>query len=793
MTLRVEVWSRPGEFPYVRKIASPPYSSAGLTSVFSGVGRGNVVLPRNYDRLDEILYTDPDTPSNGAWSTIRVYDDTTLVYEWLPNPRVPATDKNDPDIELTGLGIESIMGFARVEPWDWDGSTSWVSTFPNWVWGGRNILTNPGFEDSTCRPEVNQVVIDATVSGGTFTLSDGVDTTSGIAYNAAASTIENVLEADITAIDDVNVTGSGTPDDPYVITFITPCIFAGGLIFDGSALTPAPGDSALTRSQFGALMPNPWTKSQTVSDGTPVIHGDYTSFRVTTAEAHSGTYSLLIDPASIGRRFAGAQQIVNVKAGGTYQAAVWVKTNSASQEYRFVIRGIDEDLLLDTAGNPALVQQTLASGTWTLFSIPDVDVGDNTQVIVRIANINVSGNPAIFYVDDGVFAEGMAAATVGVMMGDLYADATTDHVGRVVWDDGNSGLYLTLDFSDTLDSAGAAWADPELSLTFRPRMSYLQVLGEFANLGYEWRVVPDATDGAWLLQIYNPGTLGGSVAAGLTQGAADIRRQARFFAPNYTDVVVQGQGQLSSRATNAGLESAFGRIEGSQLEMNITSTTDALLAASDAAAAENRQAESLVYTIRPYTGISRPLLAYKPGDLIMVDDPEIVQDERRVTSIEAVSDKTGDEYTVFLGSNSLVGQAAVNQAVYDILTKFERADDPLTGEGVDILGGGGGEITISISAAQSSGVSQGKTDYLWGTTINGESFETLLSSFGTKAGLVRFAEGRPNFDGHADVPDGWDFEGVSRLATRLEWSGAPDMTFHGINGLRHLSFRDNSS
>lgn len=59
-------------------------------------------------------------------------------------------------------------------------------------------------------------------TGGTFTLSDGTDTTSAIAYDASAATVETRLETDITAITDVSVSGTGTLADPWVITFVNP-------------------------------------------------------------------------------------------------------------------------------------------------------------------------------------------------------------------------------------------------------------------------------------------------------------------------------------------------------------------------------------------------------------------------------------------------------------------------------------------------------------------------------------------------------------------------------------------
>ena len=158
MSFRAEVWARPGDPVYQRRIAQLPVGDGSLTRGYSGVGTGSVSVPQNYSRLNEILFTDPTTPSNGVWSTIRVFDDAQWVYDWLPSPRFPAQNINNPSTEISGNGIETIMGFGIVEPFDWDGSVSWVSTFPNWIYGGRNLLNNPGFEDSVCRPEVNEIV-----------------------------------------------------------------------------------------------------------------------------------------------------------------------------------------------------------------------------------------------------------------------------------------------------------------------------------------------------------------------------------------------------------------------------------------------------------------------------------------------------------------------------------------------------------------------------------------------------------------------------------------------------------
>ncbi len=76
------------------------------------------------------------------------------------------------------------------------------------------------FNDAVTQNEIQQLFNDATA--GTFTLSDGTDTTSSIAFDALASVLKTRLEADITSIINVNVSGSGTAIDPWSIEFIDP-------------------------------------------------------------------------------------------------------------------------------------------------------------------------------------------------------------------------------------------------------------------------------------------------------------------------------------------------------------------------------------------------------------------------------------------------------------------------------------------------------------------------------------------------------------------------------------------
>lgn len=640
MSIYTEIWTRPGDASFGRVIDDPPWVSHSFHDGINLLGDGNGRIPKSFDRFDEILKVDHATPANCVSSLVRVFDDsdpTTPLFEWLPYSILPGQSKQDPNVDIAGRGIKSILRHARVEAFDWDGSVQWVPQFPDWIYGGDNVLQNPGFESPGTRPTIYELIITAT--GGTYTLTDGTDTTSNIDWNDNAITVETRLEADIAAIDDVLVTAI---DGGFEIEFVSPG-FGVSLSVNTGSLTG--GSATMTQTQAGVLTPNPWTKSKTINLGTEIINGDYDEFEVSTAVVRTGTYSLRIDPATIGRRFAGAQQVVSVEPGGTYQASIWVYPTGASQEYRFVIREVDEDLI-------AFDQQTLTAGQWNQMTISDVVIPDGqTQVIFRLGNINATGNPSRFYLDDAEFNEGQAATTIGEILGELYADATSDHSGRVVWEDGTSGNpYLTLDFTDTVDSNGVAWFDTDISIKIWMRMTYLQVMEQFASTwGYEWRIVPDDVEsGTWLWQVYNPGTMKtdytSAQSPAIQGGSQDVSRTILRVLPSASQSMVEGIARATARYSEADLQSAIGRIEGSRLDRELP-----LLSAIQNAAYEDSLdalVSGLAYIYTLVDPPDLPFADYGIGDLLTIHDPPEVSDDARCVDVECVVNPDGTEWEV---------------------------------------------------------------------------------------------------------------------------------------------------
>ena len=95
-----------------------------------------------------------------------------------------------------------------------------------------------GFTPYSATNSVQIVTVNGTPTGGTFTLRFGTGTTTSLAYNASAATVQAALVA-LTSIGTGNATVAGNAGGPYTVTF------AGTLA--GTAVQPLTGNgSALT-------------------------------------------------------------------------------------------------------------------------------------------------------------------------------------------------------------------------------------------------------------------------------------------------------------------------------------------------------------------------------------------------------------------------------------------------------------------------------------------------------------------------------------------------------------------
>jgi len=314
MATTYEVWTLPwASVGFKRKIARlPVIAGTGRGSIqhstTAGTGTVSIDTSRFFDaagnpRLDQII-------SDTEGSLVRVYDslpDGTRVIldEWIVK-RVAQKHSETRIAQLSGPPLRSrAFDGTIVYAFDYPAQPSIIKDH---VWGGINLLQNPSFEEIETVPVKYELWLESGVSAGTFTISDGTDTTSGIAYNATTGTIENAIQDDITAVDDINITGQGTQDDPWVFELVDPATGIN-LTFNGAGLTG--GSGTLTRTQEGSLQPSGWTRSQQVSFGEPKVFGNVDTFEVSDDFADDGTYSLKIDPAAGPPWFAGVQQVIS--------------------------------------------------------------------------------------------------------------------------------------------------------------------------------------------------------------------------------------------------------------------------------------------------------------------------------------------------------------------------------------------------------------------------------------------------------------------------------------------------
>ena len=146
--LRYEVWTLPWSGSFVRVIADlPAVAGTGTGNIrLSDFASGQVGVPADYTRIAEIVDTD-------VGSLIRVYDGSTIVHEWVPERVAYKLNAESGQVAvLSGPDLASAaFDGAVVYPFDYETNPTLL---PDHIWGGKNILTNPGFETSGERPTV---------------------------------------------------------------------------------------------------------------------------------------------------------------------------------------------------------------------------------------------------------------------------------------------------------------------------------------------------------------------------------------------------------------------------------------------------------------------------------------------------------------------------------------------------------------------------------------------------------------------------------------------------------------
>lgn len=714
MGWRFDVWSHPAAGTFAPRIVKTAISSASVTARNSGRGDGRIVLPPRYPRdqaqadqqgegghLGLILVRNPNDRTKERRSLVRIYrEGTALPLEDLVPIDLPDVLDPEQPIEIMCEPLASAaLRDAMVWAYDFPNYR-----FPDWIWGGPNLLQNPGFEEGAPRPGIFTVsIVGAT--GGTWTFTYNAATTAGIAFNATSVTVKAAVEL-LATVDSCIVAGSGTLVSPWEIQIdAPPGQFTPSV--SGAGLTPAgPGVYAqIGVTQLGAVaIPSGWTKSLK-GPAFQIEHGPHAldSLRLTIPPgevADTGTYAMYYngDPGvNSGTQYPGIQQLVPVQEGMVLSgASIRVRTLSGTDSWAIVLRDADENLI--TQSPPSRVVSTFAPGSpYKTHSIPGLHVvGQGVkELIFRHAWVPDTGGtaPAV-QVDNATLYLGLPAATWGDILHQLLDDCTVNHVA-----DGRVGMLTWLDYSSfttALDSNGNAWvqfgaATNLISFTVPRGWSMFQVLeaGQ-EQFGYEWRISPKATPvGGFLpgalthdLRAYNPrvGLVGGQG----TDRRADpsvayfIGRQGvlagplSFRALEGNAVFAEGADGLFARAEDAASITAAGRIESYRPDGNVTSQATIQALADQNLGELLRQGIGIQLAVPEGAEAPLPGVAVLLGDTVRVSaPPTLVREPHRLDSYswdwpEGAGSITA---TAYLSSEVLHGQEAVNQGVVRLLER----------------------------------------------------------------------------------------------------------------------------
>ncbi len=705
---------------FKRKVARLPDiegTGQGSIQLFTTAGSGSVDLALgSWDRLDEVI-------SDTEGSLIRVYDQYDVVDEWIGQRVSRQHSDNNKVASLSGNSLPWVFDRYLVPPYDTPANPSLQ---PNWQWGAENLLANPGFEDNSVTPKTFHLVVNGT--SGSYTLNDGTDTTSSLAWNADASQISTAIETELGLFTDVIVVKVDTSPTTFLIQMVTP---AYGV---NLGVTSSGGADATTETQEegGVNIGGGWTTAGTIAF--PGVGFYEQGLGVTMAQAHSGSWSAFLDPgpsSATSNRQPGIQQIVSVTPG-IHQASIWVRPTTTVESFRLGIFTVGEELIAWNASGGT----TLPANTWTQIVLSDIDVPEgNTQVIFRLQVSNPGPfNPAIFYVDDAEFYPGLPPSTPG----DILTLLIAAHSGLSSWIDTSS-------FDDVTDSNGTAWV-ADISYEAQWGEHYGHQLDRFVNLSFEWELRPKATPVGLLthdLFFYVSGGRDSDPSTGINVKQGILSGEAARRIPDFTKVTVEGAGGIWTELSDATAVTNFGTLE--------TFTADRVLL--DSATLTLRAQELLDYEAANRNAVNVevfrsddypiPLVTYRPGDTIPFQlPPGLPKEERRVQRID-YTNSYPVKYSV-TGSRILTGEAAAYDLVWRMWRRFNRPKEPTD---PPPPGAKGGQFTIQIAHPTSTPQSQAKADLIAGLDNAGLDIIASCTTLTTPGGEIHLAEGNfPTFN-----------------------------------------------
>lgn len=159
----------------------------------------------------------------------------------------------------------------------------------------------------SARNEIQQVSVATDPTGGTFTLTFGADTTSGIAYNASAATVQTALQA-LSSIGSGNALVSGPAGGPWLVEFSSSLAAAdqNPITGNGASLT-IPSVAAVSSTTLQSPTgPNWWNNVANWSLGHIPTSGEVAVFENCSVPCKYGLSSTVaFDGIDVYRSFTG--------------------------------------------------------------------------------------------------------------------------------------------------------------------------------------------------------------------------------------------------------------------------------------------------------------------------------------------------------------------------------------------------------------------------------------------------------------------------------------------------------
>ena len=147
--------------------------------------------------------------------------------------------------------------------------------------------------------EQQSITLTGTPSGGTFTITFNGQTTSSIAYNASAGTVQTALEG-LANIDPGDVTVTGSAGGPWLVTFVGK--YAGTNVVQmtaTSSLTGSSGQSMVVTTTTANTGPNNWDNAANWSPSGVPATGDDVRFEIGNTDCLYGLDQSAVTLASL--------------------------------------------------------------------------------------------------------------------------------------------------------------------------------------------------------------------------------------------------------------------------------------------------------------------------------------------------------------------------------------------------------------------------------------------------------------------------------------------------------------